>query len=96
MLNFESFSISFRNENVQNFLSNAVWRDYSPEQKDDLLDQMLDHRNNYAMINIFPRTRMIECSFKRTLEECSFVAGKWVELEDFQAFLTFALPLKED
>ena len=92
MLNQNSFSVSFHDGNIHDFLQNSLWRNYSPKQKEDLLDEMTNANNQYAMVNIFPLRKMIELCFKRNLPECSFIAGKWVELEDFEAFVFLAHP----
>ena len=92
MLNQSSFSVSFMDGNIHDFLQNSLWRHYSPKQKDDLLDEMVNPNNQYAVVNVFPTNRMIELSFKRNLPEFSFIAGKWVELEDFDSFVLLARP----
>ena len=92
MLNQNSFSVSFHDGNIHDFLQNSFWRNFSPKQKEDLLDEMTNANNQYAMVNVYPLQRMIELCFKRNLPECSFIAGKWVELEDFDAFVRLAHP----
>ena len=92
MLNQNSFSVSFHDGNIHDFLNNTLWRNYSPKQKEDLLDEMTNANNQFAMVNIFPVQRMIELSFKRNLPDCSFIAGKWVELQDFDSFVHLARP----
>jgi len=96
MRNLDSYSVSFFEGNIQDHLTNAFWRRYSPKQKVDLLDEMTQSSNKFSMVNVFPRERMIELSFKRSLvnQNCDFIAGKWIELEDFDSFHQMAFPLK--
>ena len=96
MRNLESYSVSFLEGNIQDFLTQAFWRRYSPKQKDDLLDEMTQPSNHFALVNVFPREKMIELSFKRSLtnQNCDFIAGKWIDLEDFDSFHQMAYPLK--
>jgi len=94
MLNLDSFSVSFNEGNIQDFLKNATWNQCSSKQKEDFLDEMQNANNQFAIVNVFPQRKMIELSFKRNFSDYAFVAGKWVELQEFDSFHLLAYPFR--
>ena len=94
MLNLNSFSVSFSEGNIQDFLQNAIWKNCSSKNKEDFLDEMKNPDNQFAVVNIFPEKKMIELEFKRNFSDHAFVAGKWVELQEFDSFHLLAFPFR--
>ena len=96
MLNLASYSVPFDNDIVQRELQAAVWRNYSPEKKEDLFKELRSERNIEAWVHVHPRTELLELAFKRQLSDCTFVAGKWVKLDNFIQFHQVVFPLTQN
>ena len=96
MTNLASYSVPFENAIIQRELQAAVWRDYSPEKKEDLFRELRSPRNLEAWVHVHPRTEILELAFKRQLSDCAFVAGKWVKLVDFQQFHQIAKSISQE